>query len=235
VKFRLGVVGLCLLVSGLALGTGQAIAAPVAGPGGRVSLQTPTPMQDTCATNSQTGTTTITLGAGQILSVIPIARQTAGTASVHACGAPANTGQVVFLFQPRRETVHRLLTDATSDCLTATSALDFVVEKVGDVAATPTADRLQYVPLATPIATLDRVISAGSVTVLNFTSATPGTVCIFTSASAHVLADIAGYSTTTPDTYWFTRLTRVSHLMREGDATQLMTDAASTARRLRLG
>jgi hypothetical protein len=65
-----------------------------------------------------------------------------------------------------------------------------------------------------------------------------GTVCIFTSASAHVLADVAGYSTTTPDLYWFTTLTRLSQPMAEEvptDAAQLLSDAASGARRFRLG
>jgi hypothetical protein len=194
-KFGRSIAGLCVLASGLALGTGPADGAPVAGAGGRVSLQTPTRVQDTRVTNPQTGTTTTTLGAGQILSVILIARQASGRASLHACAEPASSGEVVFLFDPRQEIVKRLLTDATTDCLTATTAVDFVVERVGDIAAVPTTDRLQYVPLAAPIAPLDRDVSAGSVTVLNFPVTTP------TEARAAVVglgvngSDGAGYAT----------------------------------------
>jgi hypothetical protein len=43
---------------------------------------------------------------------------------------------------------------------------------------------------------------------VNVKLAANGTVCIFTSASAHVLADVAGYGTTTPDTFWAATLTR---------------------------
>jgi hypothetical protein len=65
-----------------------------------------------------------------------------------------------------------------------------------------------------------------------------GTVCIFTSASAHLLADVAGYSTTTLDFYWTTVFTRLSQPMTElaqPDPTQLLTDAAASARRFTLG
>jgi hypothetical protein len=60
-------------------------------------------------------------------------------------------------------------------------------------------------------------------------------VCIFTSASAHVLADVAGYSTTTPDLYWFTTLTRLNQVLSATEATQLLSDAATSARRFTLG
>jgi hypothetical protein len=167
-KFRRTLVGLSLLASGLVLGTSPAISAPVAGVGGRVSLQ---PMVRILSSGAPT--TTITLGQGQVLSVSLIARQSEGTARLHACGAPASTGQVVFAFAPLDVTVHLLITDATSDCLTATTDVNWFVDKVGDVADVPTNTGLQYVPLASPVPVLDAAVGAGSVTTLSLGVSTP--------------------------------------------------------------
>ncbi len=172
-KFGRGVVGLCLLASGLTFGTAQATAVPAAGAGGRVALQSPVRYQDSRNAHGQTGVTTTTLGAGQILNVILVAHQTAGTASLHACGASASTGQLAFVFEPGEGTVHRVLTDATSDCLTATTAVDIIVDSYGNVSDAPTTDRLQYVPLTAPTSVLDTTVSALSTTVLNLGIATP--------------------------------------------------------------
>jgi hypothetical protein len=172
-KFSRGVVGLALLASGLTFGIGQAKAAPVAGTGGRVLLQSPTRIADSRNSTPQAGITTTRLGAGLIANVTVVAYETAGSASFHACGAPASTGQVAFVFQPHEGTIHRVLTDATSDCITSTTPVDIIVDKFGEVAATPTPDRLQYVPLSTPTLLLDASVSAGSTTTLNLGMATP--------------------------------------------------------------
>lgn len=194
-KFSRGMVGLVLLASGLAFAAPPAAA--LAGPGGRVSLQTPIRILDT-RTPTSTGLTTTRLGAGQILNVTLVARQTAGTASLHACAAPASSGQVVFAFGPREQIVHRLLTDAASDCLTATTAVDLVVDKIGDIAADATPDRLQYVPLVAPVAPLDRTVSAGSVTLLNFAIATPtearAAIVVFGADENNALGFATGYA-----------------------------------------
>jgi hypothetical protein len=193
-KFSRGVIGLSMLVSGFAFGTVRAQAAPVAGAGGRVLLQSAIRIQDSRST-SPAGKTTATLGAGGILNVFLVARQTAGTARLHACGSPASTGQVAFAFQPSETTVHRILTDANSDCLTSTTPVDFIVDQSGDISDAPTVDRLQYVPLATPASVLDTSVSAGSTTTLNLGIPTP------TEARAAVIAletkggDSAGFAT----------------------------------------
>ncbi len=172
-KFSRAVVGLSLLASGLVLGSPQAKAAPVAGAVGRVSLQSPVRVQDSRNSTPQTGITTTRLGAGQILNVIVVAYETAGTARLHACGASASTGQVAFVFQPYEATVHRVLTDETSDCLTATTAVDMIADKFGEIADAPTTDRLQYVPLASPVPVLDANVAANSTTTLNLGLSTP--------------------------------------------------------------
>jgi hypothetical protein len=172
--FSRSVLGLSLLASGLAFGIDQATAAPVAGIGGRVLLQSATRVQDSRGlTTPQAGITTTRLGSGQILNLMVGAYETAGTARLHACGAPASTGQVAFVFQPHETTVHRVLTDATSDCLTATTAVDMIADKFGEFADAPTTDRLQYVPLASPISVLDANIAANSTTALNLGISTP--------------------------------------------------------------
>ncbi len=171
-KFSRGIVGLSLLASALTFGT-AARAAPVAGEGGRVSLQSPTRIQDSRSTFGQAGVTTSTIGAGLIVNVFVGAHQTAGEARLHACGAPASTGRVAFVFAPLDGAVQRVLTDTTSDCLTATTAVDVIVDKFGEVTASPATDRLQYVPLAAPISVLDADVAANSATALNLGIATP--------------------------------------------------------------
>jgi hypothetical protein len=172
-KFSRGVVGLSLLASGLTLGTSQAKAAPVAGTGGRVLLQTPIRVQDSRNSTPQTGITTTRLGAGQILNVTLGAYQTSGTARLHACGSAPSTGQPAFVLLPHDIKTHRILTDANSDCLTATTPLDMIVEKFGDIVDAPTADRLQYIPLAAPSTLLDGSVAANTTTTLSLGTATP--------------------------------------------------------------
>jgi hypothetical protein len=162
-KFSRGILGLTFLGSGLVFGTTQAKAAPVAGVGGRLSLQTPVRIQDSQA-SSPGGISTSTLGPGLVLNLTLTAQQTAGEARLHACGAPAASGRLVFVFQPRDSTVYRLLTDATSDCFTATTPIRLTVDKFGDVSSSPTIDRLQYVPVASPVAPLDATVAANSTT-----------------------------------------------------------------------
>jgi hypothetical protein len=193
-KLSRGVIGLSLLVSGFAFGTLQSQAVPVAGAGGRILLQSAIRIQDTRSIPSSTVTTT-RLGAGQILNVTLVARQTAGTASLHACGAPASAGPAAFVFQPNEAIAHRVLTDANSDCLTSTTPVDFIVDKSGDISDTPAVNRLQYVPLATPASLLDASVSAGSATTLDLGIPTP------TEARAAVIAletrggDAIGFAT----------------------------------------
>ena len=136
-------------------------------------LQSATRIQDSRSTFGQAGVTTSTLGTGLIVNVFIGAHQTAGEARLHACGAPDSTGQVAFVFAPFDVTVHRVLTDATSDCLTATTAVDVIVDKFGEVSASPATDRLQYVPLAAPTLVLDTTVAAGSTTPLNLGIGTP--------------------------------------------------------------
>jgi hypothetical protein len=69
---------------------------------------------------------------------------------------------------------------------------------------------LTVFPCGQEVPTASNLNYARSQTVANLVNvklAANGTVCIFTSASAHLLADIAGYSTTTPDTLWAATLT----------------------------
>jgi hypothetical protein len=171
-KFSRGVVGLALLSSGLSFGTISVDEAPVAGAGGRVLLQAAVLVRDSRNESPQAGLTTIRLGAGQILNVTLISRQRLGTARLHPCAAPGSAGQGVFAFKPYQSIARRVLTDATSDCLTATTVVDFTVEKDGEVSDSPTTDRLQYVPLASP-RRLPDVASLGSITTLNLPIATP--------------------------------------------------------------
>jgi hypothetical protein len=172
-KFSRGIVGLSMLATGLVGATGRATAAPVPGVGGRVLLQSATRIQDSRNTFGQTGVTTSTIGADLIVNIFVGAHQTAGEARLHACGAPASTGEVAFVFAPSDVAVHRVLTDATSDCLTATTAVDVIVDKFGDVSASPTTDRLQYVSLAAPELVLDTTVAARSPTPLNLGIAIP--------------------------------------------------------------
>jgi hypothetical protein len=172
-KFSRTILGLSLLAAGLVLGTGQAKAAPVAGVGGRVLLQSPVRIQDSRYLNGPAGVTTTTLGAGQILNVTLIAYLTAGTARLHACGASASTGQVAFVFQPHDVSLHRVLTDATSDCLTATTPVATMVDRFGEIGDAPTTERLQCVPLVSPVSVLDASVAAYSTTTLNLGLSAP--------------------------------------------------------------
>ena len=194
-KFSRSVVGLSLLASGLAFGIGRATAAPVAGIGGRVALQSPVRVQDSRYLNGQSGVTAMTLGTGGILNVTLESRETAGTASVHPCGAPASAGQVVFAFGPGDSITHRLLTDSTSDCLTATTAVDLIVDKFGDITDAPTTDRLQYVPLSTPLAPLDATVAAGSTTAFSFGIPTPADARAAVIALGTFGGNVAGFAT----------------------------------------
>jgi hypothetical protein len=172
-KFSRGIVGLSMLVSGLVGATGRATAGPVPGDGGQVSLESPIRVLDTRFSHPQTGVTTTTLGPGRILNVSLQARQTAGTARLHPCGAPPSTGQLAFVYRPNDALLHRVLTDASSDCLTATSAVDFVIDKYGDIATAATTDRLQYVPLPAPLTLVDGNASFGSTTPLSLGTTPP--------------------------------------------------------------
>jgi hypothetical protein len=164
-KFSRSVVGLSLLTSGLILGIAPAKAEPVAGAGGRVSLQAPLRVADT-RISSPAGTTTLRLGAGQILNITLVSHLNEGYANVHACGTSFRNGQPTFLFGKGNELVHRVLTDATSDCITASTAVDFIVDKFGEVADAPTTDRLQYVPLSAPRPVFGANVGAASLTPL---------------------------------------------------------------------
>jgi hypothetical protein len=208
-KFSRGVVGLSLLASGLTFATGQATAESISGEGGRVALRSPIRLQDSRDLIGQDGVTTTTLGSGQILNVTLVAHLTAGTARLHACGASASTGQVAFVFQPRDVTLRRVLTDATSDCLTATTPVAILVDKFGEISDAPTTERLQYVPLVSPFSVLDANVAAYSTTTLNLGLSapaeaqaavivletdggnTPGYATAFTcSSSMHIEADL---------------------------------------------
>jgi hypothetical protein len=95
-------------------------------------------------------------------------------------------------------------------------------------------------PCGQDVPTASNLNYARRQTIANLVSvklATNGTVCIFTSASAHVLADVAGYSTTTPNTMWESRLAHLSipiAPMPQTDASQILNHAANTARSLAL-
>jgi hypothetical protein len=194
-KFSRGVVGLLMLASWLTFATGQATAQSIAGEGGRVALRSPVRLQDSRDLIGQDGVTTTTLGVGQILNVTLLAHLTAGTARLHACGASASTGQVAFVFQPHDVALHRMLTDATSDCLTATTPVTILVDKFGEISDAPTTERLQYVPLVSRVSVLDADVAAYSTTSLNLGLSAPA------EAQAAVIVletdggDAAGYAT----------------------------------------
>jgi hypothetical protein len=170
-KFSRSIVGLSLLAFGMVPGTTQSNAAPTAGVGGRVSLFAAVPIRKVGRDPVRVPATTH-LGAGQVLNVslLPGGK---GTARLHACGAPAASGKVVFSYEAGEGLLGRLITDANSDCLTATTDVYLSFDKDGDVAAEATPDRLQYVPLVTPVSTLEKEIPAGSDSPLEFGVATP--------------------------------------------------------------
>ncbi len=284
-KFTRGVVGLCLLASGLTFGTDQATAAPVAGAGGRVALQSPVRVQDSRTLSTpQAGVTTATLGSDQILNVTLVAYQMAGSARLHACGAPASSGQdgnvclytsgsahliadLGAWYQPslpvgfeELEPVRVLDTRnavgiAGKTLVGASSITALALAGRGGVPATGaeavtlniTVDQPQgggfvtVFPCGQDVPTASNLNFSRGQTIANLVNvklAANGTVCIFTSASAHVLADVAGYSTTTPEFYWITRLTHLSQAIggvAPTDPTQLLSDAANAARRFTLG
>jgi hypothetical protein len=171
-RFGGGAVGFLILASSLVLGTTSSGAAPTAGIGGRVSLF-PAVRINNVGSDAVRALTPTNLGAGQILSVSLLSTGSRGTARLHSCGAPDSAGQVVFAFAAGESLFRRLVTDVESDCLTATTDVFLTVDKVGDVAVEATQDRLQYVPLATPVAPLDKHVPAGSVALLDFATATP--------------------------------------------------------------
>jgi hypothetical protein len=163
-KFSRSMVGLSLFASGLVLGTTQSTAASTAGVGGRTRLFPP----ERLVSVGDSPVRVKHLGAGQILDVSLLSAGSKGTARLHSCSAPASSGQVVFAYDEGESSRRRLVTSANSDCLTATTDVYLYILRDGDVASTPTPDRLQYVPLASPIPPVEKVVRSDSGTSLDF-------------------------------------------------------------------
>ncbi len=145
---------LALALASVALVT---VAAPSAGAvaGGRVTLQPAMRGLDTRNAGASARVTTQALGSG-LLHVWFTEATAAGSATLHRCGqAPGLVPLVVF---EAGETVYAKVIAADS-CLTMSTPTHVIVDHIGTVADTPSADALQYVPLPAPREVFDAVIA----------------------------------------------------------------------------
>ena len=127
-------------------------ASSVAGTGGRVTLVVPQRETDGRTNPSLE----LVLTSGEILQVALFSGAVVGTATMHTCGTAVPASPVTFTFSPHEVVYQRLVTpNGVLSCLTATSPVGFVVDRVGAVSATGSSSGLQYVPLSSPRVLLD--------------------------------------------------------------------------------
>jgi hypothetical protein len=165
-RFSRGGLGLLLVVSGLGLVPEGSVAAPTAVAGGRVLLQPPVRLTSgySVAATAQQSTP---LGAGQILNV-RLSSYSKGVARIHSCSAPPSSGKVIFSYDIFETSVHKLITDVNTDCMTATTDVSYSIEKVGDATTDPRPDRLQYVALAPRALTIEAHVTPDALSSLDF-------------------------------------------------------------------
>ncbi len=174
---RIGRWGLTLTLLATALVVGEAATPALAvGAGGRITPIDPVRIVDTRTSGRATQ---IHLGSG-ILAVTPLAKPMSGPSSapgsmfVRTCGSAASPSDPRIDYGPDVAATLRVV--RTDDaCAYTTSPVDFVVDRLGTVVATPTSDRSQYVPLTTPVVVLSDVvtIAGGSTRNLGRPSAIP--------------------------------------------------------------
>ena len=134
--------------------------------GGRVTLQQPMRGLDTRDGGSTARVTTQVLDSG-LLHVSFTDAPAAGTVTLHRCGqAPGPVPLSVF---DAFETVY-VKVIANNSCLTMSTPVHVIVDRIGTVADTPSADALQYVPLLAPVKVFDSVLARSNASSTSSTS-----------------------------------------------------------------
>ena len=141
----------------------------LATPGGRVTFQPLTRTLDT--RNNGPAVTEVQLPSNTMMELSILragsdANQTLITAAVHPCATPVAPGVASFILRSDEFVASgKVITQSATTCVTASSPVHVVIDKIGAVSDTPASSSLQYVAIA-PTAVLDRVVGADATTVL---------------------------------------------------------------------
>jgi hypothetical protein len=127
-------------VTSLTLATGV----QSSGEGGRVELTPLDRLLDTRLDDARV--TSIELGSG-VMQVWSIRPTEPGTAVIYPCDEEAPVDEYTFLLDPANPIQYSRFATGDTVCLKSTTPIDVIVDSLGSVADTPTADRDQFVAL----------------------------------------------------------------------------------------